>query len=157
VDGDAVLIFWDVGLVSVLLGGAGGLGGEGSGDAENGDSGGAFMGGLRRCLDLLDGDGGEGGDAKGFGVDGRTGESDEVGMGGRDDLGVSRSAFLTDAEDQMMGIDVGAVTADGAVSCDFGGGEGLDCGDCGEEGVAAIRAESSVIIVDTNAFTSCEE
>jgi len=141
------------------------LGGECSGDAElNGDSGGAFVGGLRRCLDLLDGDGGEGGDAKGFGVDGRTGESDEVGMGGRDDLGVSRSAFLTDAEDQMMGIDVGAVTEDGAVSWDFGGGEvsigggeeGVGCG-VGEEGVAAIRAESSVIIVDTNAFTSCEE
>ena len=37
-----------------------------------------------------------------------------------------------------------------------GGEEGVGCGDCGE-GVAAIRAESSVIIVDTNAFTSCGE
>ena len=34
--------------VGVLLGGAGGLGGEGSGDAElNGDGGGAFVGLLR--------------------------------------------------------------------------------------------------------------
>jgi len=44
VNGGAVLIFWDVGFVGVLLGGAGGLGGECSRDAElNGDGGGAFV------------------------------------------------------------------------------------------------------------------
>jgi hypothetical protein len=48
VNGGAVLIFWDVGFVGVLLGCAGGLGGEGSGDAElNGDGWGAFVGLLR--------------------------------------------------------------------------------------------------------------
>ena len=73
---------------------------EGEAGSEDGDGGSAFVGGLRRCLDLLlSGDGAEGGDAKGFGGDGRTSESDEVGMGGTDDLGVSRSAFLTDAEE----------------------------------------------------------
>jgi len=42
------LIFWDLGFVGALLGGARGLGGECSGDAElNGDSGGAFVGLLR--------------------------------------------------------------------------------------------------------------
>ena len=77
----------------------------------------------------------------------------EVG-GLRDELDFSRSSFLTEAEDKMMGIEVNAVA---------GGGEGVGCevgddgGDTGEEDVAAIRAESSVIIVDTNAFTSCGE
>jgi len=118
----------------------------------------------------IDNDFGDDGDAEtnGFG-----GESDEVRVSGRDDVGVSRSAFLTDAEDQMLGIEVGAVTVGGVVSRDFGGcgtteggEEGVGCeieidfredGDSGEEDVATIRAESSVIIVDTNAFTSCGE
>jgi hypothetical protein len=53
VNGGAVLIFWDVGFVGViLLGDAGGLGGEGSGDAKlNGDSEGAFVGRLRLCYE----------------------------------------------------------------------------------------------------------
>jgi len=43
----------------------------------------------------------------------------------------------------------------GAVSWDFRSGEGVDCEiDFGED-VAAIRVEGSVVIVDTNAFTSC--
>ena len=50
-NGGAVLIFWDVGFVGLLLGGAGGLGGERSGDAElNGDRGGAFVGLLRLII-----------------------------------------------------------------------------------------------------------
>jgi hypothetical protein len=39
-----------------------------------------------------------------------------------------------------------------------GGNDGEVCigfGDCGEEGVATVRVESLVIIVDTNAVTSC--
>jgi hypothetical protein len=57
----------------------------------------------------------------------RAGEGDGIEVSGRDELDFSRSAFLTDAEDQMMGIEVGALTEDGVVSCDFGGGENLDC------------------------------
>ena len=50
VNGGAVLIFWDVGFVGVLLAGARGLGGVGSGDTElNGDGGGA-LGGLLRLV-----------------------------------------------------------------------------------------------------------
>jgi len=62
-----------------------------------------------------------------IGLAGRTGEVDGIGLGGSGDLDFSRSALLTKAEDQMMGI--GAVSGGGEVlACDFGGSEGLlDC------------------------------
>ena len=54
---------------------------------------------------------------------GRMGESEGIGQDGSDDLDVSRSAFLTgyEAEDQMMGIEVGAVTGGGEVTHSFEG------------------------------------
>jgi|SRR5271170_3268906 len=68
-----------------------------------------------------------------------------------------------------MGMGVGAITADGAVSCDFGGGEGVDCeidndfgDDCdtetngfGGEDVAAIRVESAFCYCDRDLFELC--
>jgi hypothetical protein len=51
---------------------------------------------------------------------GRTGENDGIEVGGRDELDFSRSSFLAEAEEKMMGIEVGAVTEDG---------EDVDCGD----------------------------
>ena len=44
---------------------------------------------------------------------------------GRDEFSVER--VENEAEDQMMGMEVGAVSEDGVVSCDFGSGESLDC------------------------------
>ena len=108
------------------------MGGEGSGDAElNGDGGGAFVGLLRLLRGvsvvgfvglLLSGNGGEGssivvGDTEGIvGSASRTGKGDgiEVGGAGEGNLAVSRSAFFSEAEDQMMRI--GDVTGEDEVS-----------------------------------------
>jgi hypothetical protein len=87
---------------------------------------------------LLSGNGGEcssivAGDTEDIvGLAGRTGEGDgiEVGGLGEGNVAVSRSAFLSEAEDQMMRIgDVtgGEEVSVGAVSWDFGSGEGVDC------------------------------
>jgi len=68
-----------------------------------------------------------------------------------------------------MGLEVGAATVDGAVSCNFGGGEGVDCeidSDFGDDSdtetngfgggdVAAIRVEGAFCTYDRDLLELC--
>jgi hypothetical protein len=90
---------------------------------------------------LLDGAEGEGGksvvgdtwedivglaeDVAGWMEKGCAGDTEGLRNGGRDEFEVER--VENEAEDQVMGMEVVAATEDGVVSCDFGGGESLDC------------------------------